>query len=181
MRLRGRENLPVGSSISFWAGAPTILAEIASRSTIATVGLHTRSGEQSPGPADRIRSERFLPQSACFLPRASGGTCVAVGRRARGDVGHEWGMHWFNWGFARFRLESPRCFWGSSLNQQERRQGRQPQDCPVRVFRLSGQSTLSFSGSACRWDQGPPWAIAYDWQAWNRRSVSMPQPTGGAC
>jgi hypothetical protein len=30
MSLRGRKNLPVGSSISFWAGAPAILDDAAS-------------------------------------------------------------------------------------------------------------------------------------------------------
>jgi hypothetical protein len=30
MSLRGRKNLPVGSSISSWAGAPAILDDIAS-------------------------------------------------------------------------------------------------------------------------------------------------------
>src|SRR5262245_6554772 len=53
-------------------------------------------------------------------------------------------------------------------SQQKRRQGRQPQDCPVRVFRFSGQSTLSFSRSVRRWDQGPR-AIVYGWQTSSRR------------
>jgi hypothetical protein len=59
------------------------------------------------GPADRIDPNDFCRNPhACFRPRR--GTYVASEPCARGDGGRSWGAYWFNWGFARFRLESPR-------------------------------------------------------------------------
>src|SRR5262249_52009409 len=95
-----------------------------------TAGKNKPSGEQLPRRSKRF--ERFLPQSrndccrnrhVCLHLRR--GTCVAVGRCATGNAGWERGTFWFNGGSARFRLESPRWFWGSSSNRRERRQGRQ--------------------------------------------------------
>src|SRR5262249_31972766 len=94
-----------------------------------------------------VLNEFCRNQDACF--RARRGTCVAVGRCAKGDAGYEWGVHWFNWGSRRFRWGSRRWFWGLPLNRQGRRQGRQTH-CPVCVFRFLGQSTLRFSGLARR-------------------------------
>ena len=79
----------MGSSISSWAGAPTILADTASRSTIAAVnacslaeradsvllsstaglvsldvGLHTRSGPRSSTP---VPTPEFFPSSGAPL------------------------------------------------------------------------------------------------------------------
>ena len=39
-------------------------------------------------------------------------------------------------------------------------------DCPVRVFPFSGRSTLIFSDSVRRWDQGLR-PMACEWQAWD--------------
>jgi hypothetical protein len=99
MSLRGRKNLPAGSSISSWAGAPTTLADTASPSRIYAVnarslaeradscalsstvlvsldvGLHTRSGEHHRGapPTGSIRTilaAISMLSSACVGGRA---------------------------------------------------------------------------------------------------------------
>jgi len=141
-------------------------------------GDNTRSGEQSP-PTGSIRT--IFAAISMLASERVGGRALPLDAAPEATSGTRGGCSWFNWGSARFRLESPRCFWGSSLNRQGRRQGRQSQDCAARVLRGSGQSILSFSGSARRWDQGRR-AIAYGWQACNRWSdFSMPQPMRLPC
>src|SRR5262249_38733823 len=103
-----------------------------------------RSERQSSGLVDRglndfcrnfrtvlaAIAEPFLPQSEGFLTPASGDV------RRRWQAGHgrrgvEWGAYWCKGGCARFllALESRQCFWGSPLNRQGRKPGRQTPAC----------------------------------------------------
>ena len=117
-------------------------------SHIHPIARHTLRVSNHREPSGWIDPNDFCRnEHVCFCARR--GTCVAVGRYASGVVAYEWGVYCVNLGSARFRLESPRWFLGSSLNRQDRRQVRQTL-CPVCVFRFLGQSTLKFSRSARR-------------------------------
>ena len=92
--------------------SPAVASEVA-----RAAGIHV-----STGSCRLDRLERFFCRNQYVCFRVRRGTCVAVGRYASGDVAYEWGACWVNLASARFRLESPRWFWGSSLNRQGRRQ-----------------------------------------------------------
>src|SRR5262249_52055049 len=101
--------------------------------------------EPPAGSTRTIFAAISMLASACL----GGGRALPWGATLVANVAYEWGAYWVNLGSARFRLESPRWFLGSSLNRQGRRQVRQTH-CPVCVFRFLGQSTQRFSGSARR-------------------------------
>jgi hypothetical protein len=66
MSLRARKNLPVGSSISYWAGAPAILDDTASPSRIDV--LNARRAALRRALEDQLLGHCLFPWKGASLP-----------------------------------------------------------------------------------------------------------------